>query len=198
MRTIHRWVMSVFSLLLLYWIGSGLVLAVYDLTDSSMAFAREGGGAGAPAPRRIFGLSIQDAAPLGEAQIRDMVFAATAAAKHAAPGESVTSMELHIEHGQPRANVGLGLESPHRLIVNTDTGAVLSPVPDASRIATGTGNLHSPIKIWHRGLAFGVGGAILSFTSGCALLILLVTGAYMYAGMWRARVRSGRGAIFWR
>ncbi|MGA3158610.1 MAG: hypothetical protein ABSE43_13655, partial [Steroidobacteraceae bacterium] len=47
MRTWHRWIMTVVVVALSYWVGSGLLMAIYDATDATQVWAIEGGGPGA-------------------------------------------------------------------------------------------------------------------------------------------------------
>ena len=47
MRKWHRWVMTVFGIVLSHWVSSGLIMAVYDATDVNQVWAKEGGGPGA-------------------------------------------------------------------------------------------------------------------------------------------------------
>lgn len=198
MRRIHRWTMTVFVILLLYWVGSGLLLNLYDATDANAVFAREGGGAGAAAPRNVQGIDVERTAPLTEAELEPMALAAVQAVQAAAPGAAITSLELHHAGDGMRITVGVDGKPPRRFVIDGTSGAIIEPQPAGATGSPPAPSLHGPIKRWHRGLMLGVTGATLSFASGCALLLLWVTGIVLYGSLWNARRRIGRPAWFWR
>src|SRR5438105_1029931 len=89
MRKYHRWIMTVFGVLLLYWSVSGLILAVYDTTDPTQTWAMDGGGTGPVGSGATF-------PKLPEADFARLLNIATAAAQTAAPDAPITAVELRM------------------------------------------------------------------------------------------------------
>ena len=197
MRSLHRGVMTVVALLLLYWVASGLVMAIYDVQDGAQSWAREGGGAGArPVPS------------LPVSEIDSMLDVTTRAAAAAAPGAPLEALALRVVNGVPLGLVGTGGSTPRQFVFNARTGAVLNEQaaepPDAPGgtgslfMATYLPSLHNRIKDWHRGNAFGDTGIWLALAAGCGLLILTVSGLWTYFQMLVRRRQSGHRSLFWR
>lgn len=200
MRRIHRFVMTVFIVLLCYWAVSGLVLNLYDLFDKGAAFAREGGGAGARAPTVVMGLDLAKLSPLADSDLGPALDAALAVAREKAPDGQVEGIELHRSPAGTEIALRLRGSPLSGMTLNTQSGVVrLSErTASAARPAAAPAELHGSIKRWHRGLIWGIPGATLSFLSGCALLVLWVTGMVLYFDLWGARRRVRRPAFFWR
>ncbi|MGC3980868.1 MAG: PepSY-associated TM helix domain-containing protein [Steroidobacteraceae bacterium] len=196
MRKLHRWLMSVFAVLLLYVAATGVWLNLYDLTDPAQAFAREGGGAAAPAPENVMGFSVRTGTALAHEQLAPMLKVVVAAVHAAAPNESIASIELRIENGVPRGIVGVGTQGK-KLNFNTETGELLDASPSIASTAVATPSAHGFIKSLHRGAYFGPPGAMLVFVTAWALLVLCLTGIIMYLQLWRNRRRVGRMGFFW-
>jgi len=196
MRSLHRWVMTAFVLLLIYWVGSGLVMATYDVLDSRQSWAREGGGAGA---RPVSALTDADLDPMLDVML--------GAVKVASRNAQVTAVVLRIVDGEPLGIVGTAGALPKQFIINARTGVMLSEKaaepPDAPGgagslfMGTYLPSLHNQIKDWHRGNALGDAGIWLALLTGCTLLTLSVTGIWIYLQMWLKRRKSARRSLFW-
>lgn len=198
MRAIHRWVMTVFIVLLAYWACSGVLMNVYDFVDPAQAWAREGGGPGARSPDRIGDIDLLHGATLTAEQIGPMVTAAVAGAGRLGVGGSVTSVELSAPDDRPRATLLTSGSDRRRLVIDTASGGLLeeSAIPISPQVVTAA-TLHSRIKSWHRGNAMGNVGVVLGFLAGCSLIVMIVTGVGTYIPLLRSRQRSGRRAWFW-
>lgn len=184
MRKYHRWVMTVFGILLLYWSLSGLTLAIYDTTDPSQTWAMDGGGTGPVGSGATY-------PQLPEADFARLLNIAAAAANAQAPGAPITAMELRSAGGRLQSLVTVTGAHAGVLAFDALSGAPLSN-GGASR-----GSLHNQLKNWHRGNIVGIAGVLLAIVTGCALLFLIVSGLVVYFLMWKARSRTGRQRLFW-
>lgn len=187
--------MTVFAVLLLYWVGSGLTLAIYDLADGAQEWMNDGGGAGARTPDVIDGLVINEAGTIAEAEVLPMALATIEAAKKLIPDQSIADVELRIVDGVRQGIVRVGRGRTQRFTFNTQTGDLIEngvTVP-ASKPST-----HTLIKSWHSGSALGIAGNSFAFAAGAALFLLSVTGIAIYLDLWRRRRRAGRESFFWK
>lgn len=75
---------------------------------------------------------------------------------------------------------------PLKVTVNAETGAVLK---------TESGERESLILRLHTGEVFGDGGVVLGMIWGTALVVLTITGGWLYYRMWSARRRSVGAAV---
>lgn len=196
MRKFHRWAMTVFVVFLLYAAVSGVLLELYDYTDATEAFAREGGGAGARTPTNLMGVDVSKATPLTHEDLSPLLATALAAAQRSAPEQPIASLEFHVEQGAALASVNIGIPQSQQLRIGAAGEAVSAP-QQATPANNAVRNWHASIKSWHRGIAFGPLGATAIFLTGCAFLTLCMTGVLMYFNLWNARRRGGRQHFFW-
>jgi uncharacterized iron-regulated membrane protein len=193
MRTWHRWIMTVMVIALSYWVGSGLVMAIYDASDETQVWAIEGGGPGArltDAARTA--ASIPDpatlAAPISTAlaSLGTMAYASvdlrmvgdTARLEFAeASGERDTMRRFYAETAAPMT----------QQVADGDTGA--RPPDNVIKRTT--------LKAWHRGNIIGMPGQVLGLLVGLSLIVLVVTGVVLYFKLWAARRKAGRPEFFW-
>lgn len=189
--------MSVFAILLLYWACSGLTLAIWDLTDSTQGW-NDGGGPGA----RPLGRADDLALPAND--IGTKLAAAAQAARAAAPGAPLTSIELRAAPAGTQGVVAIGGDTPRTLSFDMQSLALLSSFPAASlanpptRDVPGSGQaIHNSIKSWHRGNIVGTWGIAVAIFTGLIAITLALSGIWMYFSMWRRRSNGGRRAFFW-
>jgi hypothetical protein len=193
MRRIHRWSMTVFAVILSYWIGSGLIMAIYDATDRTQVWAIEGGGPGArliddtvlaaaiPPPYSLAsGVSAAMAAvgdmPLASVDLR--MVGSTARLEFAeASGERATMRRFYADTGAPM------------------TAFTADGDPDARAAPNVT--RRNNLKAWHRGNIAGFAGQFVGLFAGLALIVLSITGIFVYFNMWNARRRAGKRGFFW-
>jgi len=77
--------------------------------------------------------------------------------------------------------------------------------PMADQVADGNPDAPPPpnvtqrntLKMWHRGNILGLPGQVIGLLTGVSLAALVVTGVLTYLGLWRARRRARRPALFW-
>lgn len=195
MRTLHRWLMTVFAVLFVYWAGSGLTLAIWDLTDSTQAWAETGGPGARP--------GIDDhAVPLVAESIGSNMALTVKAAHTLLPDAPLTSIEVRMTSSGPRSIVTTGGEDPRSLTFDLQTQALLSNTAANARqvaapLLNNRSNMHLRIKDWHRGNIVGDWGVAVALLTGIALLTMLVTGVVLYFSVWNLRRRSGRSSFFW-
>lgn len=193
MRRWHRWTMTVFGVVLAYWVTAGLTTAIYDVTDRTQVWALQGGGPGerltdfAAATR-----TIPDPATLEPGL--------SAAIKAAGP-MAIAGVDLRMRGAAPRLQLARadGDRATMRRFY-ADTGAPMSDVAaDGDPFAKPSPNvvLRNTIKSFHKGDAFGLPGQIVGLLAGLALITLTVTGVTTYVKLWNARRKTGRGAFFW-
>lgn len=196
MRKFHRWVMTVFVLLLTYWAGSGLVLAFWDLTDKSQAWADSGGGPGARTHTR------ETASPLDPKLLDSMIAKTLSVARSESPNTPLLSVTLKQTDDGLQGLAEFGGKTPHQLTVELPAGTVLSSLPVVTHFGTEPvvpqNSMHDRIKNWHRGNFVGDWGISLAVLNGIALTTLGITGVIVYFTMWNRRRRSGRAAFFWK
>lgn len=184
MRNLHRWVMTVVVVLMLYWAVSGLILALYDYADNSQAYAFDGGGVGTARAGRALG-------QLPPEQMSGLIDGALSALRRTAPTAALRSAELRLVAGKPVALFVADDSAQTRWAFDPATGASL-PYPGDEPVS-----LHQAIKTWHRGNVAGLTGQILALVVAAALAFLTLTGIVLYVQMLRQRQRLGRRAWFW-
>jgi hypothetical protein len=193
MRNVHRWLMTVFVIILAYWVCSGLIMAIYDATDPTQVWAIEGGGAG-----ERLGDSFTKAASIPAPQTLASGISAALAAVGDMP---VASVELRMVGTTARLQLAQasGERSTMRRF-HADTGAPISADSDdgdASARAAPNVVRRNNLKAWHRGNVAGLPGQFIGLLAGLTLIVLSVTGIFVYFQLWNARRRTGRRAFFW-
>ncbi|MGC3982013.1 MAG: PepSY-associated TM helix domain-containing protein [Steroidobacteraceae bacterium] len=193
MRNLHRWVMTVFAVMLVYWTASGLLMAIYDATDGKQVWAIEGGGPGA----RLTDFAT-NAAPLPDPESLTTGIATAVAAM----GErSIASANLRVVPAGIRlqlAEASGDRDTMGRFFA--DSGAAMTALqadgdPDANVPAYVT--QRNTLKAWHRGNIVGFPGQFLGLFTGLALITLTITGAIVYLQLWKSRRKFGKPGFFW-
>jgi uncharacterized iron-regulated membrane protein len=188
----HRWLVTVFAVLLTYWIGSGLLMGLYDAADSSQAWAIEGGGPGAR-------LSEQSPSSQPVPAI-ETLRSGIAIALARATSMNIASVRLRVVGPEPEiefATADGDRQSMLRFFALTGepmTAAQADGDPAAQSAAAQRRNV---LKSWHRGNIAGIFGQIIGLTTGVALTAIAVTGLGAFLGIWRLRRQRGRTAVFW-
>lgn len=193
MRTWHRWIMTVVVVALSYWVGSGLLMAIYDATDATQVWAIEGGGPGArltdaarsaqsiPDPASLaapISLAITSVGPMPYASVDLRMIGDTPRLEFAeASGERATMRRFYAESAAPMT----------QQVADGDNGA---PPPDYV-------TKRNTLKAWHRGNIIGMPGQVLGLLVGLSLIALVVTGVVLYFKLWAARRKTGRAGFFW-
>lgn len=177
MRKYHRWVSAVAAIFLLFVSVTGVILQVQRLTG-------EDGDADA-GERAPSALTTAMPSPAYAA----LVTRTLDAARQRAPNAAVTSVVLR---GQGSAILGI-VQLPgdplREIVVDARSGRVVS---DERKEA------ESVIRRIHSGEILGEPGVILGILWGLALVVLLVTGGWVYLDMYRRRAKgSGKRGLFW-
>jgi hypothetical protein len=193
MRKWHRWIMTVFCVLLTYWVGSGLMMALYDATDPTQVWAIEGGGPGArltdaartaqPIPTPVAlthgitgGLSKIGTMPVASVDLR-MVGSSPRLQLAEVSGERSTMRRFYADTGAPMSDA----------VADGETGA--KPPPNVA--------FRNYLKSWHRGNIAGLFGQFLGLFTGLGLIGLIVTGTLLYFDLWNRRRGVGKAGFFW-
>ena len=179
MRQYHRWVSLMAAVFLLIVATTGVILQVQKLT-----------GADADAPKH----SDKDRAEALTTAMPSATYAALIvrtldAARPRAPNVPVTSVSLKGEGDEVQGVVMLPGDPPRQLTIDARSGRILK---DERREAD------SLILRIHNGAILGQPGVVLRVLWGSALVILSVTGAWVYLVMYRRRRKaSGKGGLLW-
>jgi uncharacterized iron-regulated membrane protein len=200
MRTVHRWIMLPFVIVLAYLAVTGLGMQGIDILallmpgagwSQEIASIREG----PEGPPFFTGMAppTRAANDLPVPALATQLSAGIAAARAAAPEAAITSVELRELDGTPQAVVTLAGTRRRTLLIDTGTGAV-SP-PEAENNAR---SLHDSVKAWHRGNIIGTAGIWINALTGVALLVLCVTGVVLYFRMLAQRKKIGRTGLLWK
>lgn len=118
-----------------------------------------------------------------------------AAAARALPDAPVTSIELRVVDGVPQAVVLAGASDARALTFDARTGVQIGDRPALS--PPEPQSTHDAIKDWHRGNIVGQTGVWINLLLGVCLLVLCLTGIWMYLQMLQRRRRQGRHGLFW-
>lgn len=185
--------MTVFVVVLTYWVLSGLLMAIYDATDRTQVWAIEGGGPGARLnDAAVTALPIPDPASL----------ASGISAAQASIGQlPVASVDLRMTGSIPRlefAEASGDRNTMGRFYAETGapmTALVADGDPDADVPAYVT--KRNTLKAWHRGNIAGLTGQFIGLFTGLALIVLTITGVLLYFKLWNARRAAGRHGFFW-
>jgi uncharacterized iron-regulated membrane protein len=193
MRTWHRWIMTVVVVALSYWVGSGLLMAIYDASDATQVWAIEGGGPGA---------RLTDAARTARS-IPDPASLATpiSAALESVGSMRYASVDLRMVGEVPRLEFAeaSGERSTMRRFYADTAAPMTQQVADGDTGAPPPDNVtkRNTLKAWHRGNIIGMTGQVLGLLVGLSLITLLVTGVVLYFKLWAARRKAGRPGFFW-
>ena len=193
MKQLHRRTMSIFGLLLCYWVASGLTIALYDVNDDAQVWARMGGGPGARLTDDM-AAALPVPAPAALAP-------GIARALQSARSMPIASVELRVAGGNPRLQLAeaSGERSTMRRF-HAATGAPMSQqVADGDPFANGPPPLpfRDWLKSWHKGDIAGLAGQAVALCAGLVLLVMVVTGVGAYLRMWRMRRGMNKRGLFW-
>ncbi len=177
MRKYHRWVSAVAAIFLLFVSVTGVVLQVQRLT---------GADADANAGKRTpSALTTAMPTPAYAA----LVSRTLDAARQRAPDAAITSVVLRGEGNAIQGVVQLPGDPLREIVVDARSGRVLN---DERREA------ESLILRIHSGEILGEPGVVLGVLWGLALVVLLVSGGWVYLDMYRRRLKgSGKRGLFW-
>jgi hypothetical protein len=200
MRALHRWVMLPVAIILVYLAVTGLAIQAIDIValqspgakwSQEIASIREG----PEGPPFFTGMTppMPSAGDLTLAQLPAQMTAGIEAARAAAPGAGILSLELRELAGTPQAVVTVAGSPPRTFVVDTMTGT-LAP----AELENNARSLHDTVKAWHRGNIVGAAGVWINALTGVALLVLCLTGAILYFRMLEQRRKLGRRGLLWK
>jgi len=207
MRSVHRWLTTLFVVVLLFLALTGLAIQVDDLLAIAGLGPHPGremtginGGAAFMDPNFV-GLGPGVASPdrnqtplTGDPAT--LFATALATLKSAAPNDPVTSVQWRAVNHTPQFIFNFATAHPP-LTVNALTGAVIPQPPGANPADQGE-SFHDFVKAFHNGSVAAAPGVWLIFATGLSLLTLSLTGLWIYAKMWLQRRNLGRSGLFWR
>ena len=176
MRKIHRWVAVTVSILLLIVAITGVVLQVQKLTNGGEEEDVE-------SFRGAFSTATTNNA------YAVLLERTVNAARTAAQGAPVASIELRLSGDIPEGVVTMPGEPGRRIIINAQTGKVTSD-EEYER--------ESLFLRIHSGEILGEPGVVLGVLWGLGLTALSLTGIWMYLVMYaKRRAARGKGQVFW-
>ena len=179
MRQYHRWVSLMAALFLLVVATTGVILQVQKLTGAD-ADAADHGDEGHAATLTTSMPSPAYAALIGRT---------LDAARTRSPNTAISSVSLKGEGDGIQGLVTLPGEPPRQITVDARTGRI---VRDERR------EKDSLLLRIHSGAILGDPGVVLGVLWGSALVILVITGAWVYLDMYRRRRKSsGKSSFFW-
>jgi len=180
MRSYHRGAAALAAVFLLIVSATGVILQVQKLTggDPDSGGREEGGRAGA--------LTTAMPSPVYAALIARTLDAA----RSRAPASAVSSVSLIGDADDLKGAVVLAGDPPRTITVDARSGRLIG---DERR------DKDSLILRIHSGEVLGEPGVFLGILWGLALVILSLTGGWVYLAMYRRRRRaSGKGGPFWK
>lgn len=208
MRSLHRWIMTILALLLLYVAGSGIIIQLIDMSslyrhapasDPNMRSIRE--GVMGPPGFAVIVPEDYAAAPLpATADPQQLLATVQAAARRAAPSEPFSWVELRMQQNTPTGVVAVAGANARRLTFNALTGKALGSAAIESPFGTfgGPRSAHDIMKGFHRGDVVGQIGALISLLVALATITMVISGLILYFKLLKSRQRGGRQAWFWR
>lgn len=179
MRKYHRWVSAVAALFLLVVSVTGVVLQIQKLTGVDADADAEGGA---------------DASTVLTTAMPSPTYAALVAhtldaARARVPNAPITSVALRGEGDHIEGVVDLPGDPLREIVVDARSGRIVSDERHEAE---------SLIRRIHSGEILGEPGVVLGILWGLALVILSITGGWVYLDMYRKRRRgSGKAGLFW-
>ena len=172
-RKLHRWVSFPVALFMLVIAVTGLILQLEELGEKEQ-----------PKP------AMQAAAPV-RPDVTALLTQAVAAADKAKPDFKASKVDVNWADGRPVVTFseGNGRMVPTIRYDAAAGTAEYKPAPPKS--------LHVILIGIHTGKMAGMPGMLLSLTTGLILIILCITGLYVYVDMWRRRDKAGKTGLFW-
>ncbi len=177
-RKYHRWISAIAAIFLLVVSTTGVVLQLQKLSGADGEAEAEGRGS---APTS---LATAMASPVYSVLIAHTLDAV----RDRAPNAPITSVTLRGADKGVEGVVSIPGEPPREIIVDARSGRVISDESHEEPL----------IRRIHSGAILGEPGTILGILWGLALVILSVTGGWVYLDMYRKRRRnSGKSGLFW-
>jgi hypothetical protein len=193
MRLWHRRIMTLFIATLSYWVVSGLLMASYDALDATQVWAREGGGPGA----RLTDFAASSRALPDARELQ----AGIATARAAVGSMAIASVDLRMVGDTPRLQFAeaSGERATMRRFYARSGAPMSDLVADGDPDAPAPPNVarRNGLKGWHKGNALGLPGQFIGLFTGLGLIALVVSGALTWLGLWKARRRARKPALFW-
>ena len=177
MRKYHRWVSAVAAIFLLFVSVTGVILQVQRLTGED-----GDADAGERAPSAL-------TTAMPSAAYAALVSRTLDAARQRAPNAPIASVVLRGEGNAVQGVVQLPGDPLREIVVDARSGRVVSDERHEAE---------SIIRRIHSGEILGEPGLVLGILWGLALVVLLVSGGWVYLDMYRRRAKgSGKRGLFW-
>ena len=177
MRKIHRWIAIVAVVFLVVVASTGVLLQAQKFTG-----ADEDDPDNAPSSTA---LSTTTAPTL----YTGIVERALAVAKARAPGVPIVSVTVKMGENQPTVLIRLPGAPGRQITVDGRSGKLLADEPFEPETL---------LKRIHDGSILGDPGVVMGVLWGLALVVLTITGFWVYLDLYRRRARvQGKGKLFW-
>ncbi len=179
-RQLHRWVGFPAAVFLLFAATTGTLVAGTEFFGEDEALRER---------TRDLVSPVTVASPA--AALGDPLARAVAAAAQRSAGAPIDKVEMQLKGDQPTVTLFTGKPNggeDRKLVFDARTGTLLHDEAYADKPF---------LYRLHSGEAFGDGGLVLAMLWGLALIVLSITGFYIYFTMRGTRERSGVRRVFW-
>ncbi|OJX78202.1 hypothetical protein CD928_02135 [Sphingopyxis sp. GW247-27LB] len=175
LRKYHRWISAVAALFLIVVAVSGVILQIQRLGGEDSDADRAGSTVLSTAiPSPVYGALVSHTLD---------------AVRQRAPNAVIASVSLRGEGSDIEGVVDMPGDPLREIIVDANSGRIKS---DERR------ETESLILRIHSGEILGEPGVVLGVMWGTALIVLLITGGWVYVDMYRRRLKgSGKRGLFW-
>jgi uncharacterized iron-regulated membrane protein len=176
MRRYHRW----FSFPLILFVLAVTITGVY--LQAVEIIAEAGKPEATPAQRT---------APGDPAEITAALEQALTYTEQARPGFPIQKIELSWRGGVAQAVVSTNQRIGPSVTVDLGSN-------EATYVERPPRTLRTIFILLHSGKYYGQGGLVLIMLAGISLMVLSVTGLWVYVDMWRRRRKANKRGFFWR
>lgn len=203
--TVHRWISVVIVLVTLYLSVTGTLIGLIDLKgillqsspyDENLQAMR--GDVNGPGDYAMIGPAYYLSPRLPADINYAAAFARALQAARAAAGD-VPLRYLELRQDQQRTVAIAQLEQPRStLVFDADSGVPLAGAQVPRHNMESQQSARIVVKSLHRMTTFGNGALWINVAVGAGLMVLIVTGVWIYVKQYRARAGMGRKALFWK
>lgn len=192
-RVLHRWISVGAGLLIVWIIGTGIVLSannVGQLINLKLATGSTGKS----------NETADVSSPIQDPEIAPLIATSLTAFSQDHPGMAMKTLRLRYFAGYAQAVIIAADKDTSQLVYNAKTGEYMTlsepGYPDTYYPLGWEGN--QVLKRLHRGDSAGMLGRWLVTLAALAMCYLSISGVVMYLIEWRRRHASGRSALIWK
>ncbi|MBC2665361.1 PepSY domain-containing protein [Novosphingobium flavum] len=192
-RVLHRWISVGAGVLIVWLIGTGIVLSANNVGQLINLQIKTGSTGKS-------GETADVSSPIQDADIASFTAVSLAAFNQGHPGTAMKVLRLRYYAGYAQAVIIAADKNTSQLVYNAKTGAPMTlsepGYPDTYYPTGWEGN--QVLKRLHRGDSAGMLGRWLVTLAALSVCYLSISGVVIYLKEWRRRRKSGRGAFIWK